>query len=184
MGFLISKNIKLVKFTNRYITSQYISWLNDPEVNKYLYAGRIPISAEDIVDRNDNCNIMFGMMTNLVDPNASGKLVETEAFSQYIGTISLNGIDWINRRGECGYIIGDKKYWGCGLASQAVQLISDYALNRLNLNKIEAGVTDGNTGSIRVLEKNGFKKYGTIPQEHYVDGAYKDVHRFYKIQEQ
>lgn len=178
MSYLISDNLKLVKFTTRYITHSYISWLNDPDVNKYLCVGRIPVSEHDVKDRNDYCNIMFAMMCNI----EIGKNI-SEDFDKYIGTISVNGIDWINRRAEIGYMIGNKNYWGYGLATQAVQLVSDYGLKRLNLNKVEAGVTDGNMGSIRVLEKNGFKEYGVIPREHWVDGEYKDVHRFYKMQE-
>lgn len=182
MTYLISRNIKLTKFTSRYVTPRYISWLNDQEVNKYLCVGRMPVAQEDVGDRNDHCNIMFGMMSNLADIHQSGVLHETETFSEYIGTISINGIDWINRKAEIGYMIGEKTHWGHGLASQAVQLASDYALHRLNLNKVEAGVTAGNIGSIRVLEKNGFKEYGIIPNEHWVDGEYKDIHRFYKMQ--
>jgi len=180
MNFLISDRIKLVKFTDRFVTAQYLSWLNDQEVNKYLYVGRIPITKDEITNRNDSCNIMFAITTNI--HNDAGKGSGSGEFDKYIGTISINGIDWINRKAEIGYMIGDKNYWSKGLATEAVKLASDYALKRLNLNKVEAGVVGGNIGSIRALEKNEFKQYCIIPEDHWVDGKYVDVHRFYKMQ--
>lgn len=182
MTFLIGKRIKLVKFTERFITAKYIDWLNDHEINKYMFTGRIPISKEEIGSRNDFQNIIFAIMSNVHTDNGD-KLWEDDNFSEFIGTISINAIDWINRKGEIGYMIGERSHWGLGIATEAVKLVSDYALNRLNLHKVEAGVVAGNIGSIKVLEKNDFKEYGVIPQDHWVDGKYNDAHRFYKLQE-
>jgi len=180
MTYLVGKDIKLVKFTDRFITAKYIDWLNDQDVNRYLFTGRIPISKEEITNRNDGNNIMFAIMCKL---SADGDaLVEEEFYSEFIGTISLNGIDWIIRKGEIGYMIGEKSHWGAGIATEAVKLVSDYALNRLNLHKVEAGVVEGNIGSIKVLEKNGFKEYTVIPDDYWFEGKYYGAHRFYKLQ--
>jgi hypothetical protein len=59
----------------------------------------------------------------------------------------------------------------------------DYAFNRLNLNKVTAGVVKGNEGSAKVLIKNGYKQYCTNPQDYYLEGKYFDTERFYKLQE-
>jgi len=181
MTFLTGNRIKLVKFTNRFVVAKYIDWLNDQEVNKYLFAGRMPISKDEVGNRNDSHNIMFAIMSNVHYDN--GKLYEDDNFSEFIGTISINTVDWINRKGEIGYMIGERTHWGLGIATEAVNLVSDYALHRLNLHKVEAGVVAGNIGSIRVLEKNGFKECGVIPQDYWADGKYNDTHRFYKLQE-
>lgn len=185
MTYLDGKEIKLTKFTDRFITPKYIDWLNNQDVNKFMCTGRIPISKEEVGNRNDHCNIMFAIMTHIVveDDDGIELLAAGDSFSQFIGTISINAIDWINRKGEIGYMIGDKRYWGAGLATETVGLVTDYALNRLNLHKVEAGVVAGNKGSIKVLEKNGFKEYAVIPEDYYLEGKYYDVHRFYRLQE-
>jgi RimJ/RimL family protein N-acetyltransferase len=185
MTYLVGKNIKLIKFTDRFVIPKYIDWLNNQDVNRYMCTGRIPISKEEVGNRNDYCNIMFAIMTHIVVENEDGEdlLTASDSFSQYIGTIAINAIDWINRRGEIGYMIGEQSYWGAGLATETVGLITDYALNRLNLHKVEAGVVAGNAGSIRVLEKNGFKEYAVVPEDYCIEGKYYDVHRFYKLQE-
>lgn len=183
MTFLQGEKIKLVKFTSRFITAQYIDWLNNQGVNKFLYTGRMPISKEEISERNDHCNLMFAIMCNLAYNFENDEYEELEDYNQYIGTISLNAIDWINRKGEVGYMIGEETHWGLGIATEAVKLVTDYALQRLNLNKVEAGVVDENGGSIKVLERNGFKEYGVIPQDYWHEGKYHDTYRFYKLQE-
>ena len=165
---LVGEQVSLLKFTNKFIIPEYISWLNDFEVNKYLCTGRFPVSKDDIIMQDNKRDFMFAIM-------------DKEDF-KYIGTISLHGVDWISRKGEVGYMIGDKKYWGKGIASDAVGLVIDYGFRRLNLNKIIAGVVDGNKGSVKVLEKNGFNRYAINPQEYWLNGEYLDNHMFVKFQ--
>jgi ribosomal-protein-alanine N-acetyltransferase len=184
MTYLVGDSIKLVEFTDRFVTPKYIEWLNDQEINKYLHVGRIPFSKKDVVERNNHRNIFFVMMSNIsFDEEDECKAYRYDNYNEYIGTISINSIDWINRKAEIGYMIGNRRYWGMGIATEAVKLASDYCLHRLNLNKVEAGVVDGNIGSIKVLLKNGFKEYGLIPQDFWVDGEFRDTKRFYKLQE-
>jgi len=56
---------------------------------------------------------------------------------------------------ELGYWIGEA-FWGKGIATEAVKLITKYGFEELGLIRIHAGVFDFNTASRRVLEKAGF----------------------------
>ncbi|MFY9228802.1 MAG: GNAT family protein, partial [Bacteroidales bacterium] len=56
---------------------------------------------------------------------------------------------------EIGYWIGEP-YWGMGIATKAVRLITEYGFNTLGLVRIYTGVFDFNKASQRVLEKAGF----------------------------
>lgn len=181
MSYLNGEKIRLVRFTDRFITAEYVSWLNDPDVNRYMCTGRLPVIKKDMYAPEGEVNLMFAIMSN-VGIDDSGRSFEDKDYVYYIGTLSLHRISWIDRRGEIGYIIGSKEHWGMGIATEAIGLITDYAFNRLNLNKVSAGVVDGNVGSIRALEKNGFKQYGTIPQDYFLDGKFLDGVRFYKLQ--
>jgi len=179
MSYLEGEKIKLVKFTEEFITTEYIDWLNDHEITRFLYTGRIPVGISDISILDGKDNLRFAILAGmpLSDDN---KLYNK---NNYIGTVSLVRIDWIARKSEIGYMIGNKNFWGRGIASEVIKLISEYGFNRLNLHKIEAGVVDGNIGSIKALEKNGFKEYGRIPEDYYLEGKYYDTIRFYKLQE-
>ena len=57
---------------------------------------------------------------------------------------------------DLSYIIGDKSFWGMGIASKMITKMVSLAFERLELEKIVAGVYATNLASIRVLEKNRF----------------------------
>ena len=182
MSYLKGKTIQLVKFTDKFITANYVSWLNDFDVNKYLCTGRILVDKKDMYAPNDDKNLMFAIMSN-VGIDSGDQPVEDKDYVHYIGTLSLHDISWVDRKGEIGYMIGSRNHWGMGVATEAVGLITDYAFNRLNLNKVAAGVVDGNVGSVRALEKNGFEQYGVKPQDYFLEGKFLDAIVFYKLQE-
>lgn len=173
MSYLKSNNIQLLKFTERFVTAEYVGWLNDHEVTRYMATGRLPVSNDEVfvpsVDKHKT--IMFAIISHHSDA------------PKYIGTISLHNIDFIIRKAEVGYMIGSRDHWGKGVATEAVGLVTDYGFGRLNLNKISAGVISGNRGSSRVLEKNGYKSYAIVPQDYYLEGKYLDGALFYKLQE-
>lgn len=56
---------------------------------------------------------------------------------------------------EIGYFIS-KKFWGKGLATQAVKKMTEYTFANFNIVRIVAGVFDFNKSSMKVLEKNGY----------------------------
>ena len=58
-----------------------------------------------------------------------------------------------------GYWLG-KKYAGNGYMTQVVKLMSNFCFDELKVRKIEAYVYEGNIGSQKVLENNGFVKEG------------------------
>lgn len=182
-NYLVGPRIKLVKFTDCHITDQYIEWLNSHTINRYLYVGRLPISKDEINIKEGDKDLVFAVLSNIKLDSEAGTLVELNEYQEYIGTVSLHRIDWISRRGEIGYMIGSSAHWGIGMATEVVEIITNYGFSRLNLNKITASVVDYNIGSEKVLTKNGYNKYCTSPQEYYLEGKYLDVSCFYKLQE-
>jgi [ribosomal protein S5]-alanine N-acetyltransferase len=54
----------------------------------------------------------------------------------------------------------DVAYWGKGLATEAVEVLLQYAFNDLQLHRVEAGCAVDNIGSARVLEKSGMQREG------------------------
>lgn len=71
-------------------------------------------------------------------------------------------------------------YWvaedanGRGVATAAVARIARIALGELGLHRIEAGTLPHNTGSQRVLERNGFLRYGMAPRYLRIAGEWQD----------
>ena len=81
---------------------------------------------------------------------------------------------------EIGYWIGEP-YWGLGIATKAVGLLTDYGFNQLGLVRIYSGVFDFNKASQRVLEKSGFKLEGIFEKSFIKNGKIGDEYRYTKL---
>lgn len=97
---------------------------------------------------------------------------------EYIGNIGIKLDKENNIIKNIGYWLG-KKYEGNGYMTRAAKLIVNFCFDELEVRKIEAGVYEGNVGSMKVLEKNGFVKEG-IKIKHYMakDGSILDTYIF------
>jgi RimJ/RimL family protein N-acetyltransferase len=73
-----------------------------------------------------------------------------------IGIVSFKKIDMKNKCAEIGFWLG-KKYWGKGLATEAVRLALKFGFTELELNRIYAWTFEKNIGSRKVMEKCGLK---------------------------
>ena len=71
-------------------------------------------------------------------------------------------------------------YWvdgarnGRGLASAAVREITELAFGDLGLHRVEAGTLRHNLASQRVLERNGFERFGVAPEYLRIAGRWQD----------
>lgn len=97
---------------------------------------------------------------------------------EILGRINLSGV--VKRyynKATLGYRIAEC-HAGKGVASQAVNLLLNEAFDSLGLWRIEAQVREENTGSIRVLEKNGFSVFGCAKQAMYFNDTWGDLLHF------
>lgn len=90
--------------------------------------------------------------------------------------------DVYQKSAEIGYWIGEP-FWGKGIATKAVALITHYGFNELYLNRIYTGVFQYNIASMKVLEKNGYQKEGIFKNAIIKNNKVCDEHRFYKLNE-
>lgn len=150
----------------------YLSWLGDPEINKYLESRWQQQKIESLEEY---------VNTMLLSPNNYLFAIIDLASDAHIGNIRIGPIDTKNKNAEIGYFIGDKAYWGRGVASESVRLVADFAFSKLALHRLQAGVIEDNTGSIHLLKKEGFALEGRLVEKGLVDGIYRDHLVFGKI---
>jgi ribosomal-protein-alanine N-acetyltransferase len=81
-----------------------------------------------------------------------------------------------------GYFV-DAGCNGRGLATAAVGETVRVAFDELGLHRIEAGTLTHNLGSQRVLERNGFQRYGLAPRYLSIDGDWRDHVLFQRLNE-
>ena len=134
---------------------KYLSWLTDPLVTRYLEVeGQDAASIESITSylkslNDSKSNLLLGIFSN--------------EDGLHIGNIKLGSIDFHHSRGDIGFLIGEKNFWGKGYASEAISLVANYAFSSLMLHKITAGCYEENIASEKALVRAGFKLEAVLP---------------------
>jgi RimJ/RimL family protein N-acetyltransferase len=139
---------------------------NDALVTQYLFTP-YPYTVVDALDfiasshrmHRNNTSYPFG--------------IEHKEERKIIGTIGLYRVDHVNRNAEVGFWLG-RKYWRQGMTSEAINLILDFAFNERDFHRIYARVMHPNTASLKLLDKLGFTKEGTMRQAVYRDNEWLD----------
>ena len=127
-------------------SEDYAAWLNDPEVNAYLETRSItlPELRDYITEKFESeTAIFFGIFWK-----ETGK---------HIGNVKLEPIDSKKGTATMGLLIGDKDYWGKGVGTDAVNLVTDFAFEDLGLREVHLGVIAVHASAIRVYEKCGYR---------------------------
>jgi len=143
------------------IRKEYIEWFADEDVIRFSDNQYRKFTLHNVKDYVKNC---------LSDSNID--LLGIFDNKKHIGNILIRGLDSVHKRAEISYVVGNKSYWGRGVGSFAVNEIIYKAKNDYKLNKLFAGIAEGNIGSIKVLEKNGFSLEGTRINHLYYGGKY------------
>lgn len=148
------------------VTERYYAWLNDPEVYQFLETRFVPRSIENIADfvrRMDSCE------------NEPFFAICTKDSDLHVGNIKLGPINWHHRNADISLLIGDRDYWGKGIASEAIGLITDYGFKMRNLNKLKAGCYAENIGSAKAFERCGYLREGLLRSHAISNGRCHDV---------
>jgi diamine N-acetyltransferase len=110
--------------------------------SKYILAAYIKESAKDIYETKQ---------LRLIIENPSSKP---------IGALDLFDFDPYHMRAGIGILIHNEKNRNQGFASDALQCISDYAVETLGLKQLYANISAKNEISIHLFQKAGFEQTG------------------------
>ncbi|UFH53805.1 GNAT family N-acetyltransferase [Spirosoma sp. KNUC1025] len=95
-----------------------------------------------------------------------------------VGNIGFTVKDDIYRyNAEIGYWLGED-YWGRGVMTQALPIMTTYIFKNFQVNRIFACVLEGNIGSMRVLETAGYRHEAIHQKAAVKNNQYLDEHIF------
>jgi len=91
-----------------------------------------------------------------------------------VGTCTLYHLSHAHRRAEVGFALG-RRHWGRGIASGAVATLIEFAFGTLDLHRLEADADPRNERSLRLLERQGFRREGHLRERYHVGGEIQDA---------
>ncbi|MCX4820368.1 GNAT family N-acetyltransferase [Streptomyces sp. NBC_01142] len=112
------------------------------------------------------------------DPTKAGFLVCMRESGRIAGFININNIV------EGGFLSGAIGYGafahaaGRGLMSEGLGLVVRHAFGPLGLHRLEANIQPGNTASLALVRRAGFRLEGFSPDFLFIDGAWRDHERW------
>ncbi len=92
----------------------------------------------------------------------------------YLGACGLNRIDHLNRRANLGYWVRSSAARQ-GVATVAVRSLRDWAMENTDLVRLEIVVALGNAASLRVAERAGAAREGTLRKRILIHGVHQDA---------
>lgn len=164
--FLIGESIYLRPLDISDLEGNYINWLNDPIITLQNSHHIFPYSKIELENYIKNAYTSTDKLPlAIID-------IQTD---RHIGNISLVDINHINRRSNWGLVIGEKEFWGKGIAKEASILILKHAFDTLNIERIFSGTTEKNIGGQKLMETIGMIKEGVSRKHIYKNGEYLDI---------
>ena len=93
------------------------------------------------------------------DPMTTNLTIEVDG--EAIGNVSIfRKEDVYRKNAEIGYWIGES-FWGRGIMTKVVKLLVEYTFKTFDVMRVYATPFSTSVGSMKVLEKAGFKKENT-----------------------
>ena len=168
---IYGERIYLRRLTEDDVSEAYVRWINDPDINQYLesrfYEQTIESTKAFIRSVTNDNNYQFGIFIKETD--------------QHIGNIKIGSINHFHKYADIGFLIGEKEYWGKGIASEAIKLATDFAFNTLGLHKLWGGAYAPNVSSMKAFLKNEYVEEGVKKSQYLCNGVYVDDIMFGKV---
>lgn len=149
-----------------------ITVFSDPLVLRYL-------SADPPCSTREQAYSMIRWMHSWYEEKSGLRLAITlrEGDDLLIGTCGFHRYNAHARRAEIGYDLASA-HWGRGYMTEAARALIHWCFEALDLHRVEADITLGNSASERVLLKNGFTAEGVWREREFEHGRFVDIKQF------
>ena len=163
---LESSRLFLKPLNTSFLSEEYLRWMNDKKIVKYMSTGgdyNLKRLNDYLEDLNENPKYFWAIIL--------------KQNHKHIGNVKIDPIDFSNKTGEYGIMIGEKTVWGQGIACESSKLALKYCFNELGLKKIFLGVIAENKRAIQSYKNIGFSEEYFKKKFHYLKGEYHDFIR-------
>lgn len=166
-SFISGKTIDLRPLAPADADGNYVNWLNDSEVCQYNSHHVFPYNRELAIKYIEDKQASKKDLVLAISTKGKG--------AKHIGNVALQNIDYVSRSAEYAIILGEKNFWGKGIAKEASALIIRHGFNALNLRRINCGTSGKNIPMQKLAAYLGMRKEGRRKEALYKNGEYVDI---------
>jgi len=157
--------IYLRELTHDDVNDEYLNWFRDNTVTSFLEVDGKSLTkkiVEDYIDEGKNSGTYYMYAICFSENN------------KHIGNLKIGPINKKHSVSDLVCVIGDRNYWGMGLATEAIKLGNQLAFEKFGIRKLHGQIYADNIGSIKAYCKAGWIIEGVIRDRYLVDGQPMD----------
>jgi [ribosomal protein S5]-alanine N-acetyltransferase len=160
---LESERLVYIPLSMQHLSQDYVDWMNDPEVIRYLESGG-----------NYTLEMLEQYLKDVEKKQILFWAIHIKSTKLHIGNIKIDPINLKHGTGEYGIMIGRKSEWGKGYAKEVTRRINEYCFKIIGLRKITLGVVANNASAFNLYKNIGFETEGLLKKQGFYDGVYCD----------
>jgi ribosomal-protein-alanine N-acetyltransferase len=127
-------------------TQTYLSWMNDPEVNRYLDSSKTVQSIQSIREYINQHNNRDSFLFGIIARDAG-----------HIGNVALKPHK-NNSAIHLGVMVGNRDFWGRSVIIEARSIVLDFCFTELGLKFVESACYGGNIPAVFNFMHQGYEK--------------------------
>lgn len=162
---LTTRRLSIVPFSERFLTPQYVEWLNDPEVVRFS-------TQRHRVHTQESCRGYWQSYAGT--PNHFWAIIEHEQGLGHIGNMNAY-IDLHDQVADLGIIVGNKIAWRQGYAREAWLEACKYLFTQAGIRKITAGTCASNASMVGLMNAAGMIEDGRRVRQTLIEGCEVDI---------
>jgi RimJ/RimL family protein N-acetyltransferase len=147
---LVATRLRLEPFAERHLSERYVAWLNDPEVVRF---------SEQRLRRHSLESCRTYMESFAGTPDHFWAAIVTEQGLGHVGNLTAR-IDEEESVADVAILIGERRAWGHGYATEAWLAVTDYMLRTLGLARVTAGTMRANERMLALMRRTGMAEEG------------------------
>lgn len=161
---IVGEKVQLIALNDDCFKLTY-QWINDPMLRRYT-GTRFPVTRTEhekwFLDKSqDHYNKTFGI-----------QIKESE---KIIGIVGNSNFEPLDRTTSVFIYLGNVEDRNKGYGKEALDLITQFCFNSLNVRKIWAHIFDFNKESQSLFTRTGYSQEGLLKEHCFRDGKYSDV---------
>ena len=159
-----TNRLQIRSFSKEDVTTRYVEWLNDPQINQYLEVRHAQQTFDSVCEWVETTNKIPARM-----------LLGVYFDETHVGNITFCQIEPAHKCLRVGICLGVKSMHGQGYGLEMIEGAVSYIFDKMGFNRIEAGLYCDNIASQRLFSAAGFRQEAVFRERLQCKGKFCDM---------